>query len=85
MDQEHSKFVLTTGFHRFWRGYSQKERMYLISHCFHNYDSTPLLSGNSSWAVGFSIEMTRYGFDLFFTRISTHIRYSQAWKQVNTI
>jgi hypothetical protein len=28
MDQEHSKFVLATGFHHFWRGYAQKERMY---------------------------------------------------------
>ncbi|KAJ6629919.1 cytochrome P450 monooxygenase CYP63 [Mycena sp. CBHHK59/15] len=27
MDQEHSKFVLSTGFGHFWRGYSQKERM----------------------------------------------------------
>ncbi|KAJ7479871.1 cytochrome P450 monooxygenase CYP63 [Mycena latifolia] len=27
MDQQHSKFVLSTGFDRFWRGNSQKERM----------------------------------------------------------
>ncbi|KAF4565700.1 cytochrome P450 family protein [Pleurotus pulmonarius] len=27
MDQEHSKFVLSTGFQRFWRGTAQKERM----------------------------------------------------------
>ncbi|KAJ7016216.1 cytochrome P450 monooxygenase CYP63 [Mycena alexandri] len=27
MDQQHSKFVLSTGFGHFWRGYSQKERM----------------------------------------------------------
>jgi len=27
MDQEHSKFVLATGFHHFWRGRGQKERM----------------------------------------------------------
>ncbi|GLB42805.1 putative cytochrome p450 [Lyophyllum shimeji] len=27
MDQEHSKFVLATGFSHFWRGRSQKERM----------------------------------------------------------
>ncbi|KAJ7243899.1 cytochrome P450 monooxygenase CYP63 [Mycena haematopus] len=27
MDQQHSKFVLATGFGHFWRGYSQKERM----------------------------------------------------------
>ncbi|TFK22513.1 cytochrome P450 monooxygenase CYP63 [Coprinopsis marcescibilis] len=26
MDQEHSKYVLSTGFHRFWRGRAQKER-----------------------------------------------------------
>jgi hypothetical protein len=29
MDQEHSKFVLATGFNHFWRGKSQKERMYV--------------------------------------------------------
>lgn len=27
MDQEHAKFVLATGFQRFWRGRSQKERL----------------------------------------------------------
>ncbi|KAJ7906573.1 cytochrome P450 monooxygenase CYP63 [Mycena leptocephala] len=27
MDQQHSKFVLSTGFGHFWRGHSQKERM----------------------------------------------------------
>ncbi|RDB21763.1 hypothetical protein Hypma_011093 [Hypsizygus marmoreus] len=27
MDQEHAKFVLATGFHHFWRGRAQKERM----------------------------------------------------------
>jgi len=27
MDQEHAKFVLATGFHKFWRGALQKERM----------------------------------------------------------
>ena len=27
MDQEHTKFVLATGFQRFWRGHAQKERM----------------------------------------------------------
>ncbi|KAF5370503.1 hypothetical protein D9615_010334 [Tricholomella constricta] len=27
MDQEHAKFVLATGFHHFWRGRMQKERM----------------------------------------------------------
>ncbi|KAJ6472705.1 cytochrome P450 monooxygenase CYP63 [Mycena vitilis] len=27
MDQQHSKFVLSTGFGNFWRGHSQKERM----------------------------------------------------------
>jgi len=27
MDQEHSKFVLATGFNHFWRGHFQKERM----------------------------------------------------------
>ncbi|KAF7290302.1 Cytochrome P450 [Mycena chlorophos] len=27
MDQQHSKFVLATGFENFWRGYNQKERM----------------------------------------------------------
>jgi cytochrome P450 len=27
MDQEHSKFVLATGFPHFWRGHAQKERM----------------------------------------------------------
>ncbi|KAF8151560.1 cytochrome P450 monooxygenase CYP63 [Crassisporium funariophilum] len=30
MDQEHAKFVLATGFQRFWRGKSQKERMELF-------------------------------------------------------
>ncbi|KDR66926.1 hypothetical protein GALMADRAFT_258809 [Galerina marginata CBS 339.88] len=30
MDQEHMKFVVATGFHRFWRGFSQKERMELF-------------------------------------------------------
>jgi len=29
MDQEHAKFVLATGFQRFWRGYAQKERMFV--------------------------------------------------------
>lgn len=27
MDQEHAKFILATGFHNFWRGRAQKERM----------------------------------------------------------
>ncbi|KAJ7726285.1 cytochrome P450 monooxygenase CYP63 [Mycena maculata] len=27
MDQQHSKFILSTGFANFWRGHSQKERM----------------------------------------------------------
>ena len=27
MDQEHSKFVLATGFQYFWRGNAQKERL----------------------------------------------------------
>ncbi|KAF8629726.1 hypothetical protein AX15_003304 [Amanita polypyramis BW_CC] len=27
MDQQHAKFVLSTGFHHFWRGRKQKERM----------------------------------------------------------
>ncbi|KDQ58030.1 hypothetical protein JAAARDRAFT_34843 [Jaapia argillacea MUCL 33604] len=27
MDEDHSKFVIATGFHRFWRGTYQKERM----------------------------------------------------------
>ena len=31
MDQEHTKFVLATGFQRFWRGPAQKERMFVIS------------------------------------------------------
>lgn len=30
MDQEHLKFVLATGFHLFWRGIAQKERMELV-------------------------------------------------------
>jgi hypothetical protein len=31
MDQEHTKFVLATGFQRFWRGPAQKERMFVAS------------------------------------------------------
>jgi len=31
MDQEHIKFVLSTGFKNFWRGISQKERMYVAT------------------------------------------------------
>ena len=31
MDHEHTKFVLATGFEHFWRGYAQKERMWVIS------------------------------------------------------
>ena len=27
MDEEHAKYVLSTGFDKFWRGYAQKERM----------------------------------------------------------
>lgn len=27
MDEEHIKFILATGFHHFWRGRRQKERM----------------------------------------------------------
>ena len=30
MDQEHSKFVLATGFQHFWRGNAQKERMSVL-------------------------------------------------------
>jgi hypothetical protein len=30
MDEAHAKFVLSTGFDHFWRGYSQKERMYFV-------------------------------------------------------
>jgi hypothetical protein len=58
MDRDHSKFVLTGGFDQFWRGISQKERMYVLySSCKSQPDHG--FTGRHSLVMEFSTVMTR--------------------------
>lgn len=61
MDAEHQKFMLSTGFDKFWRGKNQKERMLVtVTVLIGALAANPTCLGRIFWVTEFSTEMMRY-------------------------